>query len=366
MRKPKVAVIGGGIFGVSSAIELAKFCHVDLFEKNQNLLAGATFANHNRHHFGFHYPRSEETARQCLEGHSSFCEYFASALFWDFSNYYCVGKEGSKVSPEAYLAFCQKMGLEYRIELPSDRYINPAKIELALRVKEAVCDIKLLQELAITRVRATKDVQIFLDSEIRHAVMGSNGTKILEVWDGKTSREESYDCVINASYAHYNRFCGWMGFTKRAFQFNLQELCLIRLPGSLKLGMTVMDGAFPSFLPFGNSDLHIAAHVEVSQLVRETSFQDTSLFSRIPHIVTNWEGFLQVSKELFPILSEAQYVRSILVDRVVDSTQSASDARISEITEHGQSCYSIFAAKVVTCVATARKIATRVRSDLCV
>ncbi|MFN3453891.1 MAG: FAD-dependent oxidoreductase, partial [Pseudobdellovibrio sp.] len=62
--KTKVAIIGGGIFGATAAYILAKEgFKVTLFEKESELFGGASLFNHNRHHFGFHYPRIVQTAQ---------------------------------------------------------------------------------------------------------------------------------------------------------------------------------------------------------------------------------------------------------------------------------------------------------------
>jgi hypothetical protein len=67
--------------------------------------------------------------------------------------------------------------------------------------------------------------------------------------------------------------------------------------------------------------------------------------------------------EYLPIIKEARYVRSLLVDRVVDASRSKDDARLSEILPHGQGCWSLFAAKVITSVSTARKLATEIEAQ---
>ena len=79
-RLPKIGIIGGGIFGVSAAVNLADKFEVTLFEQKNDLLLGATYANHNRHHYGFHYPRSIETAEQCLNSISTFEKYYLDSL----------------------------------------------------------------------------------------------------------------------------------------------------------------------------------------------------------------------------------------------------------------------------------------------
>ena len=58
----KVAVIGSGIFGCTAALELSEDFDVTIFDRAGGILEGASTINHLRHHLGFHYPRSKETA----------------------------------------------------------------------------------------------------------------------------------------------------------------------------------------------------------------------------------------------------------------------------------------------------------------
>ncbi|RZD44075.1 MAG: hypothetical protein CXT78_07170 [Thaumarchaeota archaeon] len=48
----KIAVVGGGIFGVTTAIRLANNHDVDLYEKNSDILESASGINQYRLHRG--------------------------------------------------------------------------------------------------------------------------------------------------------------------------------------------------------------------------------------------------------------------------------------------------------------------------
>jgi glycine/D-amino acid oxidase-like deaminating enzyme len=356
-QAPRVAVIGGGIFGVTAALQLSESCRVTLFERGGSLFQGATFANHNRHHFGFHYPRSPETAQQCLKSRADFSSLYAGAEIYDFPNYYCIGAQNSRVTPDQYLAFCRSVGLEFAEEHPPEGVLDDCKVALALRVREGICDFYALRDAALARLAATPSVEVLLRHRVLAGRMTGRGAKQLEFSGLNGVGHRDFDFVVSAVYAHTNTFCDWFGFARRNFQFNLQELNIIELPPGLRLGITVMDGVYPSFLPFGRTPYHILAHVEASQLVRESSFEATPLLSRISAIESNWSGVLETCSQFLPVLKRARYVKSLFVDRVVDAGSAASDARITELTDHGSGCYSIFAAKVITCVSTAKKLA---------
>ena len=67
----KVAVIGGGFYGIMASLELAKSDFVKevfLFDKGRSLMNAAGKYNQARLHLGFHYPRSKLTVKQCIKG----------------------------------------------------------------------------------------------------------------------------------------------------------------------------------------------------------------------------------------------------------------------------------------------------------
>ena len=66
----KIAIIGGGIFGVTAAIILGSKHNVELFEKNDDILKSASGSNQFRVHRGYHYPRSPETVTGIIKSES--------------------------------------------------------------------------------------------------------------------------------------------------------------------------------------------------------------------------------------------------------------------------------------------------------
>jgi glycerol-3-phosphate dehydrogenase len=65
----KIAVIGAGIFGTEISLKLSREGHdVHLYEKEYEILKGATAGSQNRLHMGLHYPRDLKTAIQSRVG----------------------------------------------------------------------------------------------------------------------------------------------------------------------------------------------------------------------------------------------------------------------------------------------------------
>ena len=80
----RIAIVGGGIFGIASSIILAKNHQVELFEKNNELLQSASGSNQYRIHRGYHYPRSPETVTEIIKSENSFKEIFSDAILTNF------------------------------------------------------------------------------------------------------------------------------------------------------------------------------------------------------------------------------------------------------------------------------------------
>ena len=89
----KIAVIGGGIFGITTAFTLGKEHDVELFEKKNDLLKAASGSNQYRVHRGYHYPRSMGTVLEIIKSENSFQEIFSEAIVNHYEHYYCIAKK---------------------------------------------------------------------------------------------------------------------------------------------------------------------------------------------------------------------------------------------------------------------------------
>ena len=142
----KVAVVGAGLFGISTALELDRAGHtVTLFEKNSDILEAASGINQYRLHRGYHYPRSYTTVASSLKAEPSFHQWYGQAVIKNNKHYYSIAKEGSKTSAVQFEALCRKFGLAFVAEHPD--IIDQTKIEASYRVEEYLIDLVSLREL---------------------------------------------------------------------------------------------------------------------------------------------------------------------------------------------------------------------------
>ena len=86
---------------------------VELHEELEDVMMAASDINQYRLHKGYHYPRSKETAQECLKGLYTFKrKYERSVVNGDIEHYYAIASEDSKVSEFEYLAFLDDLELQ--------------------------------------------------------------------------------------------------------------------------------------------------------------------------------------------------------------------------------------------------------------
>lgn len=356
----RIGIIGGGIFGVSCAIELGKDYEVVLFEKTNNLLSGTSASNHLRHHYGYHYPRSKKTALESIKARESFEKEYGNCVCRNFPAYYGISKIGSKTSPENFLNFCNELNLQYTIEFPKEEYLDRSKVDLCVKVPEPVYDPDKLRAIAHNKLKESNIKLLFNHEIVDGAIF--NDKKILRAKSEYGIKTQEFDYLINATYCDFNKFNKWFKFPQKKVLYELIELLEINLPIKDKPGLTIIDGEFSSCLPRGDKGTFTLGHVKESVLEAMVSNNLDSAFL-LGKSRSNKEKILQKGIEDFPIIKNAEFVNSIFIARVVKANVDYSDERPTEITNHENGIYSIFAGKVITCVDTAKEIGRLIRSS---
>jgi len=361
-KKPKVAIIGGGIFGVNCAIELSKFYDVTIFERNTDIMLEASFVNQYRHHWGYHYPRSDKTVQDIRNAINDFEKLYNGAIVREFPTYYAVAKSGSKTSAEEFIKFCHKHKLPFTLEYPDENFLNREKISLSLKTFEPIYNYDLLKKIVYSYVKKSPDLKIKFNTEIMGGKIDKNGTKSLVIMDSNDNKHaEIFDYVINTTYANYNKFSKWFGFPIKPVRIDLVEALIVKLPLP-KISLAVMDGPFTNLVPTSKNNIFTLVHIKESILERYVPK------SGIPRAKkrskTMVKETLQKSKEWFPILEKAEVVDVRYVLRAVNANREYDDARPSDVAYHGFGCWSILGGKIVNCVSTAKEIAIEIKKRL--
>lgn len=359
--RPRVAILGGGVFGATCALELSRTCDVTLYERHSALLTEASYLNQWRHHSGFHYPRSIETIQEVQAAKGDFESVFEPVILRDIDAYFAVSAFGKEITPERYLATCKANGLKFRVVRPPANIVYPDRVSVCLHTDEAVVEIDRLTRLLMRKLKGSRHVELRLGSEVRGARLLADGRKRLAVRGAGGEAAEEFDFLVNATYANSNRIGHWLGFPLRPLRFDLLELAVYRIPNAPRFMMTVLDAPFTSLTSLGSDDLFMLSHIHQSVLASQVT--KDGLPPRWGKLGSNRDNLLRHGLRYLPILKEASYVESRVGVRTVEAYSEDFDGRPTVVTPHGFGCWSVLGGKIITAVSNARELASAIAQE---
>jgi hypothetical protein len=331
---PKVLVVGGGIFGTTAATMLATAgFNVTLHEELNGLLKCASGINQFRLHKGYHYPRSKQTAKECLTGLKTFKrKYESSVVNGNIEHYYAIADKESLTSPQEYLKFLVELNLEFDV-------VTPIKnTSLTLKVEEELFDSEMLRVQSIQKMRG-----VGVDVVLKHKT-----TK-------KDIEAQTFDYVIIATYSKLNSLLK----SKRKYQFEVCEKPVVKLPDTYRnKSIVILDGPFMCLDPF-KDEYHLLGHVDhaihsrnVGNLPKVDKTIKTYLnkgIIRNPK-VTKIKDFIEAGTKFFDGFDKLEHIGSMYTVRTVLADREYDDARPTIVKHEGQGIYTLFSGKVDTCV----------------
>jgi glycine/D-amino acid oxidase-like deaminating enzyme len=284
-KSDRVAVLGAGLQGACAAMALAELgVHVDLYERNADLLQEASANNEGKIHLGYVYAkdRSLATARLMVEGALTFQTLLERWLGQDLSRLpvsslftYAIHRD-SLLSVEDCAAHF-RMTAEFAATLSNGRTFryfgrnpvkppsqiakeiaslsyNPETIVAAFQTEEIAIDPEALA--ALVRLRLSDDPKISCLNGRKVVSVEQNGRwlKVRSERDGEEDAED-YDVVINTLWSNrlaidktigINPHRSWM----HRFKYYARLPCADALPST-----TIVLGAFGDVVNYGNRTL---------------------------------------------------------------------------------------------------------------
>lgn len=317
----KILIIGAGLFGCTIGYELNRVGHeVTILEKDSDIMMNASKLNHNRIHFGYHYPRSLDTAKQSLDGLEYFTKHYIESIVSGFPNYYMIAQKGSNVTSLEYIEFCEKLNInnEYNI-FPPDNLVNKKLISSSVKVYEVIYDYKTLKKLVLNKLSG-------LDLRLNSPFENSNG----------------YDYVINTSYANVNSINRKLGVSTLNLKFQDVVIPIFKM-NSDPFGLTIMDGPFCSVMPKGGEKNRFLLYNPKYSVLKESSENNFTNDKFDINIIYN------ESSKYFPFLKDVEpdgYWRTIRALPI-----NNDDSRVSEIfvDKNKSNVITILSGKINTC-----------------
>lgn len=356
----KIGIIGAGIFGSLAGIELSKLGYqVTVFEKNAEILTGATANSQNRLHLGLHYPRDFETAIQSIKGFVDFSNRFPDSIFDNFNNYYAVAKQNSKISYEDFLKFCSKtkIPVEPKCDIPESFLKNTDFFGGLIKSREAVIDMKFLRDQLIQEL-VTTQVAIHLEATVTR-VEKRNNEFLLE----STLGSHNFDFIVRATYGTDRIESSTLELHAHEFEYQNTVISILQSEEPA-FGLTVVDGDFLTVLPYGRTGKFLAYGPSISTLNKVISsglpqsedFQlDTSKYEEANKLIASR------TRDYLPewnFQETGQYLKAI---RTIRLETKKTDRRTSHIKQSAQNFFDIWSGKIDHCVEIANLITSEVQ-----
>jgi len=342
---PKALVVGGGIFGTTAAVALAHDGYqVELHEELEDVMMAASDINQYRLHKGYHYPRSKETAQECLDGLKTFKRKYGDCVVnGNIEHYYAISSKESMITPSQYLEFLNEMDLPYK------RVETIKNTDITIKAEEELFDNYKLYELVRNK-------------------LWSSGVEVLK---NKTTTKDDFkgfDVVVIATYAKLNELLD----KKKRYQYELCEKPVVRLPREYQgKSIVIMDGPFMCLDPYGERN-HVLGNVkhaihtwnqgtEAFWPHRYTKYLNKGVIENPEH--TKIDKFIETGKRFFKDFDKLKHIGSMYTIRTVLTDREQDDARPTLVNHEGDNVYSLFSGKIDTCVDAANELIRRIKND---
>ena len=263
-------IIGAGLYGLYAALFCAKRGQsVLVLEYDGEPFKRATYINQARVHMGYHYPRSISTAVKSRGYFDKFNEDYGFCINNKFEQIYATSSNFSWTSAAQFKKFCADADIRCD-EVPAVQYFNPGLCGGAFLTTEYTFDAQILKGWFLDEINKYKDIKIIYNARIDKIINDGEYYIFDNIYKTRF--------VLNATYASVNQVHAMLGFPALNIKYELCEIIICEAGDKLKdTGITVMDGAFFSIMPFGKTGLHSLTSVTFTPHI--TSYESVPSFA---------------------------------------------------------------------------------------
>ena len=341
----KFAVIGAGFFGLSIAIKIKekfKSSKVHIFEKENDILLGASGKNQFRCHMGYHYPRSENTIKECKDSFFEFNKYFSNT-YLKSNNYYAIAKKNSLTNFEKYLKILKKNKLKF--EIVDHALLKKDNIEGLIKADEKLINIQKVKKKFNKYIKKNK-IEIFFKKNV----------------NPYEDYLKNYDYIFLCTYDNNNNNLKGSTDHKRKFHYQLVEKVIVKSPKQYNNNsFVVLDGPFMCIDPYISNNTSILGSVQTSVIAKKQSIYCNfdKYFRSINSQYTRNIPYLKFPKikqnfgKFFNGFDKVKYLKSFIVVRC--TVKNEKDERVTVISTK-KNVLKVFSGKWVNCMLTAEKL----------
>lgn len=328
-------IIGGGFYGLRMALFLAEELHqqnILILEKESAAMTRASYVNQARVHNGYHYPRSLLTGHRSRVNFPDFVAEYQAAVKNDFTKYYAIAKNLSKVSARQFEGFARKIGADIApAPKAASKLFEKSLTEQVFTVQEYAFDSHKLRDLLLDRIKKTRSITVQYSEEAQHIKQETHGMLTVSTDKGEYKANK----VINATYSQINTLHRKSNLPLVALKHEIAEMCLIELPPALRdFSVTVMDGPFFSIMPFPTTPYHTLSHVRYTPHMSWIDHEDAQTERHNPHqyfaslnLRSNFRQMKADVQRYVSALKDIKYAKSIWEVKTVLVKSEDDDSR---------------------------------------
>ncbi len=323
-------VIGGGFYGCAIALHLARGGRKDVVvvEREDRLLARASYRNQARVHGGYHYPRSFVTAYRSRVNEPRFRRDYGFAVVTDFAMLYAIASRNSRVTANQFERFMSDIGAPFvRAGAEHRSLFDARRVGAVYEVEEGAFDALRLRR-HFERALGEAGVLVRLGTAVvGSAPRGDHMDVVLRDRDGERVAAAAW--VVNCTYGQLNRSVAV--HSRTPLKHETTEIALVEVPPAMQqVGITVMDGPFFSCMPFPAEACHSLSHVRYTphgHFIDSDGSRDpvAELDAVVPS--TRVAYMIADAARYVPAMRDARYLRSLFEVKTVLGRNEADDGR---------------------------------------
>ncbi|MFK0685830.1 FAD-dependent oxidoreductase [Ochrobactrum sp. BD67] len=321
-------IVGAGFYGCVLAVHLSGLGYrVLLSERAGEAMSRASAVNQARVHTGFHYPRSFVTALRSFHNRPRFIEDYSEALVSDFKMLYAIARHGTKVNAQRFYGMYKAMRAPIQEATPSQRAMFDADlIEDVFVCAEDAFDYTILRDSVFRRLEKT-DVTIAFNC-LGNSVSEQGDHLTVEFASGKKVQAAR---VFNVGYAQLNALLKSSGLKPLPLKHELVEIALVEPPPALRpFGVTVMDGAYFSSMPYPARKAYSLTHVRYTPHYHWTDeTAPSSAYDMVGQLKTStrWKHMVNDARRYMPVIDDVEWIESLYDVKTVPIKNEHDDGR---------------------------------------
>jgi glycine/D-amino acid oxidase-like deaminating enzyme len=328
-------IIGGGFYGLRMALFLVEELQqqdILILEKEPAAMSRASYVNQARVHNGYHYPRSLLTGHRSRVNFPDFVAEYKDAVKNDFTKYYAIAKNLSKVNARQFERFAKKIDADIAVA-PKNivELFEKTLTEQVFTVQEYAFNSHKLRDMLLERIQKSGKITVQYAEEVQR--VWQEAPHVLGVATDKGEYKAS--SVISATYSQINALHRRSGLPLVALKHEITEMCLIELPPALHdFSVTVMDGPFFSIMPFPTTPYHTLSHVRYTPHMSWVDHEDVQIDKHDPHqyfasldLQSNFRQMKADVQRYVPALKDIKHAKSIWEVKTVLVKSEDDDSR---------------------------------------